>query len=180
MAHGYCLSSNQNHSGIGFGRCVTENITSACDVVHSGENIGISNSQYGMDTVKTAQPGVSGCVGDCGIFHLLPADCARMMATAVVYQGIFEDPFSESQAHTVVIDHVIWLSDFHADSAMVKYDDQQQCLTLSRVILVGLDEVDKFFTVKDNGTTFDSTPMLFHLRRFKASLGALQEQDLLA
>jgi hypothetical protein len=86
MAHGYCLSSKQNHSGIGFGRCVTENIPSACDVVHSGENIGISNSQYGMDTVKTAQPGVSGCVGDCGISHLLPADCARMMATAVVYQ----------------------------------------------------------------------------------------------
>jgi hypothetical protein len=79
-----------------------------------------------------------------------------------------------------VIDHVIWLCDFHADSAMVKYVDQQQCSTLSHVILVGLDEVDKFFTVNDNGITFDSTPMLFHLRRFEASLGVLQEQDLLA
>jgi hypothetical protein len=41
-AHGYRLSSNQNRSGIGFGRCVTENTPSARDVVHSGENIGVS------------------------------------------------------------------------------------------------------------------------------------------
>jgi hypothetical protein len=60
-AHGCRLSSNQNRSGIKFGRCVTENTPSARDVVHSGENIGISMvdcSQYRMDTVKTAQPGV--------------------------------------------------------------------------------------------------------------------------
>jgi hypothetical protein len=97
-AHGYRLSSNQNCSGIEFGRCVTENTPSARDVVHSGDNIGISKvdcSQYEMDTSKTAHPGVSGCVGDCGISDLPLADCARMMATAVVHQGIFEDPFSE-------------------------------------------------------------------------------------
>jgi hypothetical protein len=48
-----------------------------------------------MDTSKTAQPGVYGCVGDCGISDLPPADCARMMATAVVHQVIFEDAFSD-------------------------------------------------------------------------------------
>jgi hypothetical protein len=96
-AYGYHLSSNRDRSGIEFGRCVTEN-TSARDVVYSGENIGISKvdcSQYGMDTSKTAQPGVSGCVGHCGISDLPLADCAQMMATTVVHQGIFEDSFSE-------------------------------------------------------------------------------------
>jgi hypothetical protein len=86
-AHGYRLSSNQNRSGIECGRCATENTPSAHDVVHSGENIGISKvdfSHYGMDTSKTAQPGVSGCVGDCGISDLLLAYCAGMMATAMV------------------------------------------------------------------------------------------------
>jgi hypothetical protein len=67
-AHGYRLSSNQNCSGIEFGRCMTENPPSARDVVHSGENIGISKNdccQYGMDTSKRAQPGVSGFAGLC-------------------------------------------------------------------------------------------------------------------
>jgi hypothetical protein len=128
--------------------------------------------------VKTAQPSVSGCVCDCGISDLPLSDCARMMATAVLHQGIFEDPFSEewkeaepeSQAVTVVIDHIIRLCDFPADSVTVKYIDQQQWSTLSHVISVGLEEVDEFFTVKDNGITFDSTPMLVHLRRLKAFL----------
>jgi hypothetical protein len=91
-AHGYHLSSNQNRSGIEFGRCVTENTPSARDVVPSGGNIGISKvdcSQYGMYTVKTSQPCVSGCVGDCGIPDLPLADCARMMATEVAHQVIF-------------------------------------------------------------------------------------------
>jgi hypothetical protein len=53
---------------------------------------------------------------------------------------------------------------------MVKYIVQQQWLTLSHVILVGLEEVHEFFTFKDDGITFDSMPMLVHLRRFKAFL----------
>jgi hypothetical protein len=96
-----------------------------------------------------------------------------MMATDVVHQGLFVNPFSEestgseqeSRAHTVVTDHIIQLCDFPADSVMVKYIDQQQWSTLSHVILVGLEEVDEFFTVKDNGITFDSMPMLLHLHR---------------
>jgi hypothetical protein len=157
-AHGYRFSSNQNRSGIDFGRCVTENTPSARDVVHSGENIGISKvycSQYGMYTNKTAQPGVSGCVGDCGISDLPPDDCARMMATAVVHQGIFEDPFSdewtergpEFQASLAFIDHIIQICDFPADLIMVKYIGQQQWSTLAHVVSVGLDEVNEFFTV---------------------------------
>jgi hypothetical protein len=78
---------------------VRENTPSARDVVHSGENIGISMvdcHQYRMETVKTAQPGVSGCVGDCGISDLQPADYARMMATAVVHQDILRIHFLQN------------------------------------------------------------------------------------
>jgi hypothetical protein len=126
-AHGYRLSSNQNRSGIEFGLCVTEN----------SEYIGISKvdcSQYRMDTSKTAQPGVSDCVGDCGISDLPPVDCARMMAIAVVHQGIFEDRFSEEwtegrpefKSSSAIIDHIIQICDFPADSIMVNYIGQQQ------------------------------------------------------
>jgi hypothetical protein len=133
--HGYHLSSNQNRSNIGFGRCAKENTPSASDVVCSGNNFGISKvdcSQYWRKTVRTAPPGVSGFVGDSGIKDLLLVVCARMKATDVVHQGIFESPFSEewsetdpeSQGHAVVIYHIIWLCDFPADSVMVQYIDQ--------------------------------------------------------
>jgi hypothetical protein len=103
-----------------------------CD---SGKNIGISKvdcSQYGMDTSKTAHPGVSGCVGACGISDIPPADCSRMMATAVVHQGILEVPFSdkltedgpELQASSAIIDHVIQICDFPAGSIVVKHIGQ--------------------------------------------------------
>jgi hypothetical protein len=138
---------------------VTENTPSSLDGVHSGENVGISKvdcCQYGMDTSKTAQPWASGCVGDCGISDHVLADCARMMATAVVHQGIFEDAFSdewtepepEFHTHIAIIDHIIQICDFPADSDMVEYIEQQQWLTLAHVVSVGLEEVEEFFTVK--------------------------------
>jgi hypothetical protein len=74
---------------------------------------------------------------DCAIIDLLSADCARMTAAAVMHQDIFVNAFAdewtepepESQTHTAIIDHVIMLCDFPADSIMVKYIDQQQCLS---------------------------------------------------
>jgi hypothetical protein len=71
---------------------------------------------------------------------------------------------------TAIIDCVIHLCDFPADSVMVKYIDQQQWSTLSHVITVGFDSVDEFYTVRDDGITFDVTPMLVHIHRFKAFL----------
>jgi hypothetical protein len=53
---------------------------------------------------------------------------------------------------------------------MVKYINQQQWSTLPHVITVGVDEVDEFYTVRDDGITFESSPMLIHLRKFKAFL----------
>jgi hypothetical protein len=103
-----------------------------------------------MDTSKTTQYGVSGCVGDCGISDLLPSDCAKMMETAVVHQGIFEDAFSdewtepepESHTCTAIIDHIIQICDFPADSVMVNYIEQQLWSTLAHVASVGLEEVE--------------------------------------
>jgi hypothetical protein len=71
--HGDQFSSHQNRSCIGFGRCATAYTPSRRGVVQSGDSIGISKvdcSQYGMGTVKTAPPGVPGCVGDCEIADL--------------------------------------------------------------------------------------------------------------
>jgi hypothetical protein len=53
---------------------------------------------------------------------------------------------------------------------MVKYIDQQQWSQLVHIVMVGLEEVDEFYTVRDYGITFESMPMLIHLRRFKAFL----------
>jgi hypothetical protein len=53
---------------------------------------------------------------------------------------------------------------------MVKFIDQQQWSTLEHVVSVGFDEVGEFFTVRDDGISFEDTQMLTHLRRFKAFL----------
>jgi hypothetical protein len=74
----------------------------------------------------------------------------------------------ESQTHIAIIDQVIKLCDFPSDSILVKYIDQQQWSQL--VHIVGLEEVDEFYTVRDDGITFESTRMLVHLRRFKVFL----------
>jgi hypothetical protein len=36
--------------------------------------------------------------------------------------------------------------------------------------MVGLEEVDAFYTVRDDGITVESTPTLIHLHRFRAFL----------
>jgi hypothetical protein len=53
---------------------------------------------------------------------------------------------------------------------LVKFIDQQQWSTLEHVVSVGFDEVGEFFTVRDDRISFEDTPMLTHLRRFKAFL----------
>jgi hypothetical protein len=128
--------------------------------------------------VTTATPDSSGYVDDCGIADLQPAYWSRMRETTVVHHGIFENPFAEewieagpeSLVRTAIIDDVILLCDFPADSVMVKYIDQQQWSTLSHITTVGFDEVEKFYTVRDDGFTFEVTPMLVHIRIFKAFL----------
>jgi hypothetical protein len=101
-----------------------------------------------------------------------------MRATTVAHQVKFENAFSEewteaepeSQACTVLIDHIIQLYDFPSGSVMVRYIDQKQWKTLSQVVSVGLDEVKEFSTMKSDGVTFEATPMLVHIRSFKAIL----------
>jgi hypothetical protein len=69
-----------------------------------------------------------------GVSEVLPYDCSRITATAVVHQGIsanafadeWTEPESESLAHSTIIDHVIKVCDFSADSVMVNYIEQQQ------------------------------------------------------
>jgi hypothetical protein len=53
---------------------------------------------------------------------------------------------------------------------MVKFIEEQQWSTLEHVVSTGFDEVGEFFTVRDDGITFEDTTMQIHLQRFKAFL----------
>jgi hypothetical protein len=92
----------------------------------------------------------------------------------VIFENAFGDEWTTSEPDTlalsIIIDHVMNLCDFPADSITVKFIDQQQWSTLAHVVSVGFDEVEEFFTVRDDGITFHNTPMLTHLQRFKAFL----------
>jgi hypothetical protein len=147
------------------------NTPSACDFAHPGENIGISKadcSQHGMETMKTAPPVISDFVGDCGIDDLPSADCTRMMATAVMHHGSFENPLLMNGLKlkwkgghilkSLIIDHVIQLCDFLFDSVMVKYIHQQQWLTLPLVITVGVYCCTKAYH-DDYAAAFPTTPL---------------------
>ena len=64
-----------------------------------------------------------------------------MRATTVAHQGIFENTFADewttsepdALTHSAIIDHIIQICDFPADSIMVKYIGQQQWSTLAHV-----------------------------------------------
>jgi hypothetical protein len=128
--------------------------------------------------VKTTPPDSSGYADDCGIDDFHPADCSRMREPTVTHHGIFENAFADKWTtsepdpltHSAIIDHIIQICDLPADSIMVKYIGEQQWSTLAHVVSVGLDEVGHFFTVRKDGFTFEDTPMLIHLRKFKAFL----------
>jgi hypothetical protein len=92
-------------------------------------------------------------------------------ATAVAHQGISQNTFANEWTtsepapltHSAIIDHIIQICAFHADSIMVKYICQQQWSTLAHVISVRLHEVNKFFTARKDDFTFVDTPLLVHL-----------------
>ena len=73
-------------------------------------------------------------------------------------------------ARTQLIDYIIWLCDFPEDSTMVKFIDQQQWTKLIHVTTIGVDEVKDFYTVRNDGVTFEAKPMMIHLRIFKCFL----------
>ena len=87
-------------------------------------------------------------------------------ATAVATAGTLPG----SNVFAPVIDYIIWLCDFPEDSTMVKFIEQQGWTKLIHVTTIGIDEVKDFYTVKDDGMTFEAKPMLIHVRLFKAFL----------
>jgi hypothetical protein len=145
------------------------------------DNLGVSevdSSQKDMAMVKTPPPDTYGFAVDCGIADIPPSDGTRMTSRAVAHQGIFENAFTNEwtasqpypSTHTPIIDQEIKLCDFPSDSIMVTYIALQQWSTLEHVVSVGFDEVEEIFTVRDDGFTFEDTPMLIHLREFKSFL----------
>lgn len=66
-----------------------------------------------------------------------------------------------------IVEFIIKLCKFPEDSTMVAYIDQQGWSDLVDITTIGIDEIKDFFTVKDDGVTYDAKPMLVHLRLFK-------------
>jgi hypothetical protein len=172
-------SCNQNRVSIGFGCSGMKNILSARDFARLVDDICISEvncSRNGIGMVKTVPTDGNSKVGDFGNDDFPPADYERTTQTVVMnlFENAFDDEWTASEPDplvcTTIIDHVINLCDFPADSIMVKFIDQQQWSTLEHEISVGLDEVGEFFTASDDGITFEDPPMLIHLRSFKTFL----------
>ena len=128
--------------------------------------------------MKTMPTDCNSHVNHCGIDDLPAVEYARTTKTVVMTQCIFENAFSDewtvaepdSPTRTTIIDHVIRICDFPSDSVMVKFIDQQQWSMLEHIVSAGFDDVGELFMVRDDGITFEDTPMLTHLRRFKAIL----------
>jgi hypothetical protein len=115
-----------------------KNTPSEREFVSLVDNKGISKvdcSHIVVEKVKAVPTyGNSVNVGDCGNDDFRPVDCTRTTETVVIHKDIFENAFDDEWtcvepdplAHTTIIDHIINLCDFAADSIMVKFIDQQQ------------------------------------------------------
>jgi hypothetical protein len=134
-AHFCHHSCNHNCVGISFGCPGMKDTPSARDGVRLVDNIGTSEvncSHNGIGIVKAVPTDGNSNVGDWGIVDLPPDDCARMTETVGMHKGIFENAFADEWttskpdplARTAVIDHVIKLCDFPANSIMVKFINQ--------------------------------------------------------
>jgi hypothetical protein len=73
--------------------------------------------------------------------------------------------------HTEIIQHIIDMCGFSADSLMVQYMDQQQWPELKYVVMTKLDEIKDFKTYQDAGFTIrDGGPMIIHQKKLQAFL----------
>jgi hypothetical protein len=126
--NGYRVSSNQNRLCIGFGRSETGCTPTKNDFIGLLDKLRVSEvdcSQIGMATMLKTTP--SDSVVDRLIVDLPPDDCSRLTETAVVHQDIFSNAFAdewmepepESQSHSEIIDPVLEVCDFSADSIIV-------------------------------------------------------------
>jgi hypothetical protein len=66
------------------------------------------------------------------------------------------DPGSEEKwVRSEIIQHIIDLCGFSADSLMMHYMDQQQWYELEHVVRTALDEIKDFVTFRDKGITYE-------------------------
>jgi hypothetical protein len=101
-----------------------------------------------------------------------------------IFENAFSDEWTVAEpdppTRTTIIDHVIRICDFPSDSVLMKFIDQQQWSMLEHDVSAGFDDVGEFFTVRDDGNTFEVTPMLIHLPPKIQGLSAiLSQQDML-
>ena len=70
-----------------------------------------------------------------------------------------EETPTGAKARTAVIQHIIKLCGFAADSTMVSYIDQEQWKTVFDMITLHVSQIDDFEVIRDDGK-FDAKPML--------------------
>ena len=149
-----------------------------------------SGFQHGVGIYKPAMKATTSpaSLGDGSVYRVnnyLQTDRARMDTAGMAAQngtGIFSNAFAdrwtmnmvdpepeEGWVHTPIIDHIIKICDFSHDSTIVKYMVQQQWTDLDHVVMVDLDEVKDFHTVREDGLTFEAKPMLTHCRQSRHS-----------
>jgi hypothetical protein len=81
------------------------------------------------------------------------------------------DPGSEIKwVRSEIIQHIIDLCGFSADSLIVHYMDQQQWSELEHVVMTALDEIKDFATFRENGITYEGKPMIIHQKKLRAFL----------
>jgi hypothetical protein len=81
------------------------------------------------------------------------------------------DPGSEDKRVCLeIIQHIIDLCGFSADSLMVHYMDQQQWSELEHMVMTALDEIKDFATFRDNGIIYEGKPMIIHQKKLREFL----------
>jgi hypothetical protein len=133
--------------------------------------------RYGTETTSTMRPSGSTETGIRG------GDENRFQSQAHAGTGIFanafadqwtsqqDDPGSEDKwVRSEIIQHIIDLCGFPADSLMVRYMDQQQWSELEHVVMAALDEIKDFATFRDNGITYEGKPTIIHQKKLRAFL----------
>jgi hypothetical protein len=159
----------------------TENMPTKGVSVRLEGNSGISEVDYhhfGSGKAATMQLYGDAEAGICG------GDEDRYESAAQTGTGIFKNAFADlwttdmdahgpedKWVHTEIIQHIIDMCGFSADSLMVRYMDQQQWSELEHVVMTKLDEIKDFKTYHDDGFTIcDGGPMIIHQKKLQAFL----------
>jgi hypothetical protein len=101
---------------------------------------------------------------------------ASVLGDATLPVTTNDDNSNSVTVHSPVIEKIMLLCGFSADSTMARYIEQQQWTELHHVLTISRDEIKEFKTFRDDGS-FEARPMQIHLCMFKAFLLYCQRKE---